>query len=77
MTHPHRGRGSISNPTGRFERLAYDDAEFDVVQPDEFDQDAPARPRTEFYRDASASIIARNQSPDVGFEASINPYRGC
>lgn len=72
-----KGRGSVSNPAGRFERLAYDDADVDVVQPDEFPEDAPARPPTEFYRDSSASIVARNQSPDVGFEASINPYRGC
>jgi DNA repair photolyase len=72
-----KGRGSTINPTGRFERLAYDDADADVVQHDEFDADEPARPRTEFYRDTSASIVARNQSPDVGFEASINPYRGC
>ncbi|MCI0452795.1 MAG: radical SAM protein, partial [Candidatus Latescibacteria bacterium] len=72
-----KGRGSISNPAGRFERLVYDDADVDVVQPDEFAEDAPARPPTEFHRDSSASIVARNQSPDVGFEASINPYRGC
>lgn len=77
MGHPTRGRGSTSNPTGRFERLVYDDADTDVVQPDEFDDEAPARPRTEFLRDSSASIVARNESPDVGFDASINPYRGC
>ncbi|MDX1746235.1 MAG: hypothetical protein R3324_09885, partial [Halobacteriales archaeon] len=34
-------------------------------------------PETRFYRDASRSIIATNDSPDVGFEASVNPYRGC
>ncbi len=72
-----KGRGSTINPTGRFERLAYDDADTDVVQHDEFAEESPARPRTEFYRDHSASIVARNQSPDVGFDASINPYRGC
>jgi DNA repair photolyase len=76
-TPPTRGRGSTSNPSGRFERLAYDDADLDVVQPDEFDDIGPARPRTEFFRDSSASIVARNQSPDVGFDASVNPYRGC
>src|SRR5439155_16898176 len=38
------------------------------------DDSAPA---TQFFRDSSRSIIARNDSPDVGFEASINPYRGC
>ena len=37
-----------------------------------------SRPRkTIFYRDGSQSIIARNNSPDVGFETSVNPYRGC
>lgn len=44
--------------------------------PDAFDPAAPA-PRTEFFRDASKSIIARNDSPDINFDASINPYRGC
>lgn len=77
MKQPTRGRGSTINHTGRFERLAYDDADTDVVQPDEFAEDSPARPRTELYRDSSASIIARNDSPDVGFDASVNPYRGC
>ncbi len=72
----HKGRGSTINPSGRFERLAYDDGDVDVVQRDEYAEASPA-PRTEYYRDTSASIIARNQSPDVGFDASINPYRGC
>src|SRR5262245_34307244 len=72
-----RGRGSTINPSGRFERLAYDDADPVVVQHDEFAEDEPARVRTEYFRDATSSIIARNNSPDVGFEASINPYRGC
>src|SRR5262249_15698210 len=34
-------------------------------------------PRTQFFRDSSRSIIVTNDSPDVGFDASINPYRGC
>jgi DNA repair photolyase len=64
------GRGSAENPPNRFEHTAYErDAEWN--EPDD-----PA-PKTQFYRDASASIITRNESPDVGFEASINPYRGC
>ena len=64
------GRGAELNPPNRFERLAYEPAV------DEDDPEAPG-PRTEFYRDTSRSIIAYNDSPDVGFEASINPYRGC
>ena len=73
---PPRGRGSTINPTGRFERLTYDDADHDVVQHDEFDDETP-KLATEYYRDTTASIVTRNSSPDVGFEASINPYRGC
>src|SRR5271167_3572761 len=67
---PIHGRGAAENPASRFDHTAFErDAEWD--QPDD-----PA-PKTQFYRDASVSIITRNTSPDVGFEASINPYRGC
>jgi DNA repair photolyase len=76
MTTPIRGRRTHENPTGRFERLLYDTDEA-FVQPDEDSGVVSARPRTEFFRDHSRSIIARNESPDVGFEASFNPYRGC
>lgn len=68
--HPTRGRGAETNPGNRFEALHY---EFDADVPSE---DQPA-PRTQFLRDTSRSIIATNDSPDVGFGASINPYRGC
>jgi DNA repair photolyase len=70
-----RGRGAHANPANRFERLHYaEDA--DVVQPD---PDAPpAAPlRTQFFRDPSRSVISSNQSPDVPFDTSLNPYRGC
>ena len=67
---PLHGRGATINPTNRFERLAYD------PEPDAPLEDYPA-PRTEFYLDETRSIIATNDSPDVGFDASINPYRGC
>jgi DNA repair photolyase len=65
----HR-RGAAENPVNRFEHIAYErDADWD--EPDD------PTPKTQFYRDASTSIITHNESPDVGFEASINPYRGC
>ena len=65
-----KGRGAAGNPVNRFDSLEYEwDAECDPAE-------APA-PRTRFYRDHTKSIIARNDSPDVGFSASINPYRGC
>src|SRR5439155_16405118 len=64
-----RGRGASANPSNRFELLHYErDPE---AGPDD------SAPTTQFFRDSSRSIIARNDSPDVGFEASINPYRGC
>jgi len=62
------GRGAAENPPNRFEKIEF------VPDPD--DPDAPS-PKTVFYRDASKSIISTNDSPDLGFEASINPYRGC
>jgi DNA repair photolyase len=64
------GRGAGDNPPNRFEKLAY------VPDPEAIDPDAP-HPSTEFLRDTSRSILARNESPDVGFDVSINPYRGC
>lgn len=65
-------RGAISNPVNRFEALH---VELDPVDADSGGE--PVQPRTRFYRDDSQSIIARNNSPDVGFDASLNPYRGC
>ena len=61
-----KGRGTGNNPANRFERVA---VELEVPGPD--------RVPTELLRDSSRSIIAYNDSPDVGFDASINPYRGC
>jgi DNA repair photolyase len=63
-----RGRGSPLNPPNRFEPREL------VPDPDE-PQDP--LPRTRTLRDRSKSIVATNESPDVGFEASLNPYRGC
>lgn len=59
------GRGSSDNPRNRFESITF--------VPD----DSPDGPATTFLRDTSRSIIAYNDSPDVGFDASVNPYRGC
>jgi DNA repair photolyase len=66
---PPRGRGAAVNPPNRFELLVY---ERDAEAPEE--EIAPA---TQLLRDSTRSIIVRNDSPDVGFNASINPYRGC
>ena len=72
------GRGADWNPKGRFQAL---EIEWEAQEPRESIegwQDEEPRPvRTQFFRDDSQSIIATNDSPDVGFEASLNPYRGC
>lgn len=74
---PIRGRGTAENPPNRFERLAFvpdpgacgcGGCDTGLCDPG---------PRTVLLRDPSRTVIARNQSPDVGFDASINPYRGC
>lgn len=67
---PVRGRGSTGNPKNRFEAT-----ELVPELAEEFDE--TSSPSTEFLTDASRSIIAYNDSPDVGFDASVNPYRGC
>ncbi len=69
----HKGRAAVTNRSGRFDvlqREAFDDGWSTV------DEDLP-RLRTEVAVDASRSIITRNTSPDISFERSINPYRGC
>ncbi len=72
---PIKGRGSVTNRTGRFEpqnRQRTDDGwllEEDLTE-------AP-RPKTHLGIDAARTVISRNTSPDVPFDRSINPYRGC
>jgi DNA repair photolyase len=68
-----KGRGAASNDTGRFEseqRVAFDDGWGSQ-------EDEPARVATTLTVDSTRTIIARNDSPDIGFDRSINPYRGC
>jgi DNA repair photolyase len=76
MNGPIRGRGASWSPPNRFEKLHVDLSDGDVAHVDPSDDEKPA-PQTQFIRDDTKTIIARNQSPDVGFETSINPYRGC
>jgi DNA repair photolyase len=67
-----RGRGSSSNPQPRFRALRLSPEEL-VPEGD----GESADPRTLYLLDSTREIVARNQSPDVGFDASVNPYRGC
>jgi DNA repair photolyase len=73
---PVRGRGASWSPANRFEKLHIDLTDIDLV---DADPDAEERPRrqTQYFCDGTKSIITRNSSPDVGFETSLNPYRGC
>ncbi|MDO8541689.1 MAG: PA0069 family radical SAM protein [Opitutaceae bacterium] len=64
------GRGAAINPGNRFERLRLE------LDPD-WPPDEQPHPRTEFYFDATESILTKNDSPDVGFMYGINSYRGC
>ena len=68
-----KGRGALSNPAGRFQARsvsAFDDGW-------EREEEPLPRLETELRPDPARSIIARNQSPDINFDQSINPYRGC
>ena len=65
------GRGTRHNPANRFERI-----HLDLSDSDEPGEAAPVVP-TEIYRDGSRSALAENDSPDLGFRFSLNPYRGC
>ena len=69
------GRGTTATPPNRYEPLHVELEPDPDASPDE--EGGPARQPTLFYRDASRSVLAENQSPDVGFRFSLNPYRGC
>ena len=69
------GRGAADNPPNRFERLHVEPDPDAEPHPDEIGQ--TPRPKTVFYRDATQTILNRNDSPDIPFDFSINPYRGC
>jgi len=73
---PIRGRGASWSPANRFEKLHVDLTDIDSVDVDPATDEQPRRP-TQYFHDGTKSIITRNNSPDVGFETSLNPYRGC
>ncbi|MDI1282759.1 MAG: PA0069 family radical SAM protein [Reyranella sp.] len=76
----HKGRGALSNETSRYDtekRIRTTDGWETEVAAAAEDDDALPPLRTTLTRDATRTIIARNNSPDIGFDRSINPYRGC
>jgi DNA repair photolyase len=67
-----KGRGAISNPDGRFESRTHEAADDGW-----FREEEPARVPEIVLPDAARGVISHNDSPDVGFDSSVNPYRGC
>lgn len=67
-----KGRGALSNPANRFDK-----AHVEAVDDGWFQEEPVDAIETELIIDRSRSVIARNDSPDIGFDQSINPYRGC
>lgn len=69
---PPRGRGTASNPNNRFSPTS------SQVEGDGwYQEETPLTWTTEVRREMAKTVISRNQSPDVGFDRSVNPYRGC
>jgi len=67
-----KGRGALSNPPGRFDKLTQ------VLESDGwYEEEQPNKVETTVLPEPARSIISRNNSPDIGFGQSINPYRGC
>jgi len=67
-----KGRGALTNPAGRFERQ-----EMERVDDGWYSEELPDSIATTVMPDAARGVISRNDSPDLSFEYSINPYRGC
>jgi DNA repair photolyase len=66
------GRGALSNPAGRFDRTG-----IEAVDDGWFQEEAPESVATTLQPDRARGVISTNDSPDIGFDQSINPYRGC
>jgi DNA repair photolyase len=68
----HKGRGAVTNASSRFDSFrheSFDDGWDSAIEVE--------RPRTEVQTDSSRSILVFNESPDLPFDRSVNPYRGC
>jgi DNA repair photolyase len=67
-----KGRGALSNTEGRFQSTRFEPEDDGWYRDEEI-----ARPATEIREEVARSVITRNDSPDVGFDQAINPFRGC
>ena len=70
----HPGRGTARNPTNRFQHTH---TQRDPDDADQWNPDEQSAPTTTFTDDRTRSVITYNDSPDIPFNASLNPYRGC
>lgn len=73
---PRKGRGAVDNLQGRYETLLRESID-DGWTHETDDGDLPAPLRTQVFEERARSILTRNQSPDIPFSVSLNPYRGC
>jgi len=72
MTDAMKGRGALSQPPGRFDKLTQ------TLEHDGwFEEEPPNKVETVVMPETARTVISRNQSPDIPFGQSINPYRGC
>jgi len=69
-----KGRGASFNTPNRFETLHLEPID---VNSDPASGSGDGRPKTVFYKDTSKSVLSKNDSPDIPFTYSLNPYRGC
>ena len=72
----HKGRGAISNPASRFDPTVSEPVDDGWNEVESVDISSSA-PKTKFFPDQTRNIIATNKSPDIPFDRSINPYKGC
>ncbi|OXJ02378.1 MULTISPECIES: PA0069 family radical SAM protein [Burkholderia] len=73
---PRKGRGAVDNLQGRYE-IAQREAVDDGWTHESDDTDFSAPLRTQVFEERAKSILTHNQSPDIPFSVSLNPYRGC
>jgi DNA repair photolyase len=72
-----KGRGALSNTAGRFARRIYEPDPDALAAESAADREPARRLTTTLHVDKARSVIARNRSPDLPFDQSLNPYRGC
>ena len=72
MTEAIKGRGALSQPPGRFDKLTQT-----LERDGWYEEEEPAKRETVVMPEHARTVISRNQSPDIHFSQSINPYRGC